>query len=54
MATFTLAAQGPFALAASTRFLEGFAPAGYTGGGRPAGAGLPGRGQLADRRGAGP
>jgi DNA-3-methyladenine glycosylase II len=30
MATFTLAAQGPFALAASTRFLEGFAPAGYT------------------------
>lgn len=30
MATFTLTAQGPFALAASTRFLEGFAPAGYT------------------------
>ena len=28
--TFQLAAQGPFALAASTRFLEGFTPAGYT------------------------
>jgi len=30
MVTFTLAARGPFALAASTRFLEGFTPAGYT------------------------
>jgi len=34
--TFVLAARGPFSLAASTRFLEGFAPAGYTGAaGRP-------------------
>jgi DNA-3-methyladenine glycosylase II len=31
MATFTLTAKGPFSLAASTRFLEGFTPAGYTG-----------------------
>jgi DNA-3-methyladenine glycosylase II len=31
MATFTLTAKGPFSLAASTRFLEGFAPVGYTG-----------------------
>ena len=31
MATFTLTARGPFSLAASTRFLEGFTPAGYTG-----------------------
>jgi DNA-3-methyladenine glycosylase II len=30
MATFTLAARGPFSLAASTRFLEGFTPAGYS------------------------
>ncbi len=29
MATFTLTARGPFSLAASTRFLEGFTPAGY-------------------------
>jgi hypothetical protein len=36
--TFTLAARGPFSLAASTRFLEGFTPAGYT-----ALAGAPGR-----------
>jgi DNA-3-methyladenine glycosylase II len=28
--TFRLTAQGPFSLAASTRFLEGFTPAGYT------------------------
>ena len=28
--TFRLAASGPFSLAASTRFLEGFTPAGYT------------------------
>ena len=35
MHTFTLAARGPFSLAASTRFLEGFTPAGHTG---PAGA----------------
>ena len=31
MATFRLTAQGPFSLAGSTRFLEGFTPAGYTG-----------------------
>ena len=31
MTRFTLTARGPFSLAASTRFLEGFAPAGYTG-----------------------
>jgi DNA-3-methyladenine glycosylase II len=31
MRTFTLAAQGPFSLAASTRFLEGFTPAAYAG-----------------------
>jgi DNA-3-methyladenine glycosylase II len=31
MATFRLVAQGPFSLAASTRFLEGFTPAGYAG-----------------------
>jgi DNA-3-methyladenine glycosylase II len=30
MRTFTLEALGPFSLAASTRFLEGFTPAGYT------------------------
>jgi DNA-3-methyladenine glycosylase II len=30
MGTFVLAARGPFSLAASTRFLEGFAPAAYT------------------------
>src|ERR1700722_1597663 len=35
MATFTLAARGPFSLAASTRFLEGFTPAGYTGAAGP-------------------
>jgi DNA-3-methyladenine glycosylase II len=29
--TFVLAARGPFSLAASTRFLEGFTPAAYTG-----------------------
>jgi hypothetical protein len=29
--TFTLAARGPFSLATSTRFLEGFTPAAYTG-----------------------
>jgi DNA-3-methyladenine glycosylase II len=29
--TFTLAARGPFSLTASTRFLEGFTPAAYTG-----------------------
>jgi DNA-3-methyladenine glycosylase II len=28
--TFQLTARGPFSLAASTRFLEGFTPAGYT------------------------
>jgi DNA-3-methyladenine glycosylase II len=28
---FTLTARGPFSLAAGTRFLEGFTPAGYTG-----------------------
>jgi DNA-3-methyladenine glycosylase II len=28
--TFRLTARGPFSLAASTRFLEGFTPAGYT------------------------
>ena len=55
MATFTLTARGPFSLAASTRFLEGFTPAGYTGAaGAPLDAGLPGRGQLGDGRGAGP
>ena len=31
MTSFTLIPRGPFSLAASTRFLEGFAPAGYTG-----------------------
>jgi DNA-3-methyladenine glycosylase II len=31
VATFRLTARGPFSLAASTRFLEGFTPAGYTG-----------------------
>jgi DNA-3-methyladenine glycosylase II len=31
MSTFTLQAQGPFSLAASTRFLEGFTPAAFTG-----------------------
>lgn len=31
MATFVLAARGPFSLAASTRFLEGFTPAAYNG-----------------------
>ncbi|MBV9793100.1 MAG: DNA-3-methyladenine glycosylase 2 family protein [Actinobacteria bacterium] len=30
MTAFRLTAQGPFSLAASTRFLEGFTPAGYT------------------------
>jgi DNA-3-methyladenine glycosylase II len=35
MATFTLTARGPFSLAASTRFLEGFTPAGYTGAAGP-------------------
>lgn len=30
MTTFRLTAQGPFSLAASIRFLEGFTPAGYT------------------------
>lgn len=30
MTTLRLTAQGPFSLAASTRFLEGFTPAGYT------------------------
>lgn len=32
MRTFTLTARGPFSLAASTRFLEGFTPASYAGG----------------------
>lgn len=32
MTTFTLTPCGPFSLAASARFLEGFAPAGYRGG----------------------
>jgi DNA-3-methyladenine glycosylase II len=31
MGTFVLTAQGPFSLAASTRFLEGFTPAAFTG-----------------------
>lgn len=31
MSTFILAARGPFSLAASTRFLEGFTPAAYPG-----------------------
>lgn len=31
MTTFTLAARGPYSLAASTRFLEGFTPADHTG-----------------------
>ena len=31
MRTFTLEPLGPFSLAATTRFLEGFTPAGYTG-----------------------
>lgn len=31
MSTFTLTARGPFSLAASIRFLEGFTPAAYTG-----------------------
>jgi len=31
MTSFVLAARGPFSLAASTRFLEGFSPAAYTG-----------------------
>ncbi len=31
METFTLAPRGPFSLAASVRFLEGFTPAAYTG-----------------------
>jgi DNA-3-methyladenine glycosylase II len=31
MSTFVLAAQGPFSLTASTRFLEGFTPAAFTG-----------------------
>ena len=31
MSTFTLAAQGPFSLAASIRFLEGFTPAAFGG-----------------------
>jgi DNA-3-methyladenine glycosylase II len=31
MSAFVLAAQGPFSLAASTRFLEGFTPAAFTG-----------------------
>lgn len=31
MGTFILPAQGPFSLAASTRFLEGFTPAAFTG-----------------------
>jgi DNA-3-methyladenine glycosylase II len=31
MASFRLTPQGPFSLEASTRFLEGFAPAGYEG-----------------------
>ena len=30
MSTFILAAKGPFSLAASTRFLEGFTPSAYT------------------------
>jgi 3-methyladenine DNA glycosylase/8-oxoguanine DNA glycosylase len=40
MVTFTLTARGPFSLAASTRFLEGFTPAGYTGAADPVVAGL--------------
>jgi hypothetical protein len=35
MATFSLAVRGPFSLAASTRFLEGFTPAVYTGAAGP-------------------
>ena len=31
MGTFVLAARGPFSLAASIRFLEGFTPAAFTG-----------------------
>src|SRR6266567_7497148 len=31
METFTLVPQGPFSLAASIRFLEGFTPASYSG-----------------------
>ena len=37
METFTLVPRGPFSLAASIAFLEGFSPAGYSG---PAGASL--------------
>src|SRR6516162_377594 len=37
METFTLVPRGPFSLAASTRFLEGFTPASYS---SPADSGL--------------
>ena len=43
METFTLVPRGPFSLAASTRFLEGFTPASYS---SPADSGL----ELACRR----
>lgn len=39
MTTITIAPEGPFSLAASTRFLEGFAPASYRGGGSAVQAG---------------
>jgi len=39
METFTLVPRGPFSLAASTRFLEGFTPASYS---SPADSGLEG------------
>src|SRR6266404_9601167 len=39
METFTLVPRGPFALASSIRFLEGFTPAAYSG--RPGRRGLP-------------
>src|ERR1700733_4661064 len=47
MATFTLAARGPFSLAASTRFLEGFTPAGYTGAAGPLELAFPVEGRWA-------
>ncbi len=38
METFTLIPRGPFSLAASIAFLEGFSPAGYSGAGSTASA----------------
>src|SRR6202044_1251555 len=53
MATFTLAARGPFSLAASTRFLEGFTPAGYTGAAGPLELAFPVAGSWPAARGRG-